>query len=315
MRRSEIKFGKRLVQFPVLMSVGLLLVTAILATVGKAQQKDQKTFSTAEEASQAIYAAAKTNDEKAVLEIFGVGGKQILSSGDIVEDEDSRSTFVQAYEEMHRLVNEPDGTVTLYVGAKNWPTPVPLVHKGDRWYFDTEAGAREILFRRIGRNEVEAIHICRALAAAEKEFFQQRHEYAQKIFSEEGRQDGLYWQVANGEQESPIGPLIAQAVKEGYSKSAQGAPTPYRGYLFHILAAQGKNASGGAKSYITGGTMTGGFAFVAYPAEYRSSGVKTFVVSANGVVFEKDLGKDTKAAAESMTMFNPDSTWQRTEDE
>jgi len=315
MRRSETKFGKRLVQFPTLMRVGLLLVTAILSTIGKAQEEDKKTFSTAEEASQAIYAAAKTNDQKALLEIFGTGGKQILSSGDKVEDEESRTTFVQAYEEMHRLVNEPDGTVTLYVGAKNWPAPVPLVHKGDVWYFDTEAGSREILFRRIGRNEVAAIHVCRALAAAEKEFFQHRHEYAQKIFSDEGRQDGLYWQVATGEPESPIGPLVAKAVKEGYTKNPQGTPTPYRGYLFHILTAQGKNASGGAKSYITGGKMTGGFAFVAYPAEYRSSGVKTFVVSGNGVVFEKDLGKDTKAAAESMTLFNPDSTWQRIEDE
>ena len=212
MRRSETKFGKRLVQFPTLMRVGLLLVTAILSTIGKAQEEDKKTFSTAEEASQAIYAAAKTNDQKALLEIFGTGGKQILSSGDKFEDEESRTTFVQAYEEMHRLVNEPDGTVTLYVGAKNWPAPVPLVHKGDVWYFDTEAGSREILFRRIGRNEVAAIHVCRALAAAEKEFFQHRHEYAQKIFSDEGRQDGLYWQVATGEPESPIGPLVAKAV-------------------------------------------------------------------------------------------------------
>ena len=210
-------------------------------------------------------------------------------------------------------MKEPDGTVTLYVGARNWPVPIPIVNKGDVWYFDTQAGLQEILFRRIGRNEVSAVQVCRELASAEEEFFQQRHEYAQKIFSDKGQQNGLYWQVAESQPESPIGPLVAQAVTEGYSKGARGVPVPYRGYYFHILTSQGKDAPGGAKSYIAGGKMNGGFAFVAYPAEYRSSGVKTFIVRTGGVLFEKDLGKNTKAIATSMTRFDPDSTWRKTE--
>jgi hypothetical protein len=250
-----------------------------------------------------------------LIEIFGPSGKQIIYSGDQVEDAESRANFLQGYDEMHRLVKEPDGTVTLYIGAKNWPAPIPIVNKSDVWYFDTQAGLQEILFRRIGRNEISAIQICQELAAAEKEFLQQRHEYAQKIFSDEGRQNGLYWQVAEGQPGSPIGPLVGQAVTEGYVKDPRGAPVPYRGYYFRALTGQGKHVPGGAKSYIGRGKMTGGFAFVAYPAEYRSSGVKTFLISADGVVVEKDLGRNTKAIARSMKQFNPDSTWQKTEEE
>lgn len=315
MGRSEMKVEKRLVQFRILMMVSLFFTSAMLANSGMAQDKAEKTFITPEEASQALYRAVKSDDEKSLLEIFGAGGKQILYSGDTVEDEENRATFLNGYEEMHRLVDEPDGTITLYIGAKNWPLPIPLARKGDLWYFDTEAGLQEILFRRIGRNEISAIHVCRALAAAEREFLQQRHEYAQKIFSDEGQQNGLYWQAADGQPESPIGPLVAQAVTEGYAVSPQGMPIPYRGYLFHILTAQGKNAAGGAKGFIRGGKMTRGFAVVAYPAEYRSSGVKTFLVSTDGVVLEKDLGRDTETIAKSMTQFNPDSGWQRTEDD
>lgn len=314
MRRAKLNFEKHLDRFRILVTVVLLLTTGILANRGVAQARGQKTFSTPEEASQALYTAAKNKDEKVLLEIFGPDGKQIISSGDEAEDAESRTTFLQAYEEMHRFVKEPDDTVTLYIGARNWPVPVPIVNKSGVWYFDAEAGLQEILFRRIGRNEISAIHVCRALAAAEKEFLQQRHEYAQKIFSDEGQQNGLYWQVAEGQPESPIGPLVAQAVTEGYAKNARGTEVPYRGYFFHILTSQGKNAPGGGKSYITDGTMTGGFAFAAFPAEYRSSGVKTFLVSTDGVVFEKDLGKNTEAIATSMKEFNPDSTWQQAEE-
>jgi Protein of unknown function (DUF2950) len=316
MGRGELNFQKCVVQFRMLMTVELLLATAIFANTGVAQErKGEKTFATPDEASEALYAAAKSHDERMLLEIFGTGGKQILHSGDDAEDTDSRATFLKEYEEMHRLVQEPDGSVVLYIGAKNWPVPIPLVNHGNLWRFDTEAGLQEILFRRIGRNETSAIQVCRALAAAEKEFAQERHEYAQKIFSDEGRKNGLYWEVADGQPESPIGPLVAQAVTEGYARNPRGKPTPYRGYFFHILKAQGKNAPGGAKSYLAGDKMNGGFAFVAYPAEYRSSGVKTFLVSADGVVFEKDLGANTETIASSMTRFNPDSTWHRTDDD
>ena len=174
---------------------------------------------------------------------------------------------------------------------------------------------QEILFRRIGRNEMSAIHVCRALVAAEKEFSQERHEYAHKIFSDAGQKNGLYWEVAEGQPESPIGPLVVQAVTEGYVRNPTGTPTPYHGYFFHILRAQGKKDPGSAKSYLAGDKMNGGFAFVAYPAEYRSSGVKTFLVSTDGVVLEKDLGANTENIATSMKSFNPDPTWHRTEDD
>jgi hypothetical protein len=184
--------------------------------------------------------------------------------------------------------------------------------KGDSWYFDTDAGKKEILFRRIGRNEMSTIRVCQELVVAEKEYYSTQHnEYAQKIFSDEGLRNGLYWKAADGEPQSPIGPLVASAVAEGYAKSRDGGPTPYRGYYYYILTRQGKNGPGGAKSYIVNGKMTGGFAFVAYPAEYRSSGVMTFVVNEDGVVYQKDLGKKTGVLAKAMKEYNPDSSWQK----
>jgi len=217
---------------------------------------------------------------------------------------------------MHRLFREPDGTVTLYIGAENWPTPIPLENKGNVWYFDTDAAKKEILFRRIGRNEMSTIVVCRQLAAAQKEYYASHNEeYAQKIFSDEGQHDGLYWKAADGEPKSPIGPLVASAVAEGYPKDQGGPPTPFRGYFYHVLTRQGKAAPGGAKNYIVNGKMTAGFAFVAYPAEYRSSGVMTFIVGADGVVYQKDLGKKTEAHAKSWTEYNPDSSWQKVEEQ
>jgi Protein of unknown function (DUF2950) len=291
-----------------------VLVLGSFAAGVQAQQKGQKTFSSPEEASQALYTAAKNNDEKVLLELFGPDGKQVVSSGDEAEDTRNRAHFAVRYEEMNRLVKEPDGTVTLYIGAHNWPYPIPLRNKGNVWYFDTEAGRREILFRRIGFNEESAIRICQELAAAQKEYYaQQNNEYALKIFSDEGKKDGLYWKAAEGETQSPIGPLVAWANEN--AKSRGGEPAPYRGYYFHILTAQGKDSPGGAKSYLVNGKMTGGFAFVAYPAEYRSSGVMTFLVGMDGVVYEKDLGKKTDTSAKSMTEFNPGSGWHKTEEE
>lgn len=281
------------------------------ATLAVAQQQGQKTFSSPSEASDALFTATQNNDSRAMLDILGPTGKQLVSSGDETEDTNSRANFVKKYQEMHRLVKEPDGTVTLYIGAQNWPTPIPIVNKGSIWYFDTDAGKQEILYRRIGRNEMSAIRVCQELVAAQKEYYASHGEYAQKIHSDEGQHNGLYWPAASGEPQSPVGPLVAQAVDEGNSKTQ---PTPYRGYFYHILIRQGKNASGGAKKYIASGKMTGGFAFVADPAEYRSSGVMTFIVNQDGVVYEKDLGDKTEATAKSMKEFNPNSGWQKTED-
>jgi hypothetical protein len=256
-----------------------------------AQQPGQKVFASAEDASNALVAAAENNDEKSMINLLGSDGKEIVSSGDDTEDARNRANFVLAYREMHRLVVEPDGTTTLYVGAKNWPTPIPLVHKGRAWYFDTDAGKKEVLYRRIGRNELSTIRVCQELVAAEKD----------------------YHRTAAGDPQSPIGPLVASAVAEGYSNGKEMEQTPYRGYFFHILTEQGEHAPGGAKSYIVDGKMTGGFAFVAYPAKYRSSGVMTFIVASDGIVFQKDLGKGTGVAAKAMKRFDPDASWTKAE--
>ena len=295
------------------MAAAAILLTGLFVSQSLAQQGGQKTFASPTEATKALYAAAKNNDEKAMLDLLGPDGKEIISSGDGAEDAHSRAEFVKRYEEMNRLVKEPDGSVTLYIGAHNWPCPIPLVNQKNVWYFDTAAGKKEILFRRIGRNEVSAIHVCRELAEAQKEYYSQRHnEYARRIYSAEGEHDGLYWKTAENEPQSPIGPLVAQAANGDETKSRGAQPVPFRGYYFHILTRQGKNAPGGARLYLVDGKMTG-FAFVAFPAVYRSSGVKTFLVSEDGVVYEKDLGKKTETVAMSLYEFNPDSSWQKSE--
>jgi hypothetical protein len=314
MRRTKLDFqysrSCSLIRFA---TVAVILTGGILAS-SVAQEKGQKTFSSAEDASHALVTAIQSNNEKALLEILGPDAKQIISSGDKTEDKNYRANFARKYEEMHRLVTEPDGTTTLYIGAKNWPTPIPLVNKRGSWYFDTDAGKQEILYRRVGENEMSAIRVCLELGAAEKEYYSTQHnEYARNIISDAGQHNGLYWKAAEGEPQSPIGPLVASAVAEGYAPSRDSAPTPYRGYYYHILTAQGKNAPGGAKSYIANGKMTEGFAFVAYPAEYRSSGVMTYIVSVDGVVYQKDLGKKTGIVARAMKTFDPVSRWQKVE--
>jgi hypothetical protein len=316
MRRTSLNLDKHhWVNLPKLAAVAILL-SGCFPTRSMAQQPGQKTFSSPEDASHALVTAAQGNDEKTMLDILGPDGKQIVSSGDETEDTNNRANFVGKYQEMHRLVKEPDGTTTLYIGAENWPTPIPLVNHGNSWYFDTDAGKKEILYRRIGQNEISTIRICQELVAAQKEYYAAQHsEYAQAIFSDEGQHNGLYWKAADGESQSPIGPLVAAAVAEGYAKGKAGAPTPYQGYYFHILTRQGKDRSSGARSYIVNGKMTEGFAFVAYPAEYRSSGVMTFIVNQEGVVYEKDLGKKTDALARSMKEYNPNSSWQEAEEQ
>jgi hypothetical protein len=316
MRRAKLNFDRiHWANLPKLAVVAILLTVCFPAR-SMAQQPGQKTFSSAEEASNALFTAAQSNDQKTMLEILGPAGKQIVSSGDDAQDAENRANFARRYQEMHRLVKEPDGTTVLYIGAKNWPYPIPLVNKGSLWYLDTEAGKKEILYRRIGRNELSAIRVCQELVAAQKEYSAQHGgEYAQKIFSDEGQHNGLYWKAAEGEPQSPIGPLVAWAVAEDYAKSRGAAPTPYRGYYFHILTRQGKSAPGGAKSYLVNGKMTDGFAFVAYPAEYRSSGVMTFIVNQDGVVYERDLGKKTEVLAKALKEYDPNSTWRKTEEQ
>ena len=183
-----------------------------------------------------------------MLEILGSDEKQIVSSGDETEDARSRANFVQRYQQMHRLMKEPDGTTRLYIGADNWPTPIPLVNNSSSWYFDTEVGRKEILYRRIGRNEISTISVCHELVAAQKEYYSMQHdEYAQEIFNDEGQRNGLYWKAADGEPQSPVGPLVASAFAKGYAESRDSSPTPYRGYYYHILTRQGKNGPAAQK--------------------------------------------------------------------
>ena len=274
----------------------------------------QKVFSSPAQASGGLFTAAQHNDEQAMLDILGPDGRKIVSSGDATEDADARANFVRRYQQMHRLMKEPDGTTTLYVGARNWPMPIPLVGSGTAWHFDTEAAKKEILYRRVGENELSTIRICQELAAADKEYHAaQGGHYADRFFSGEGRHDGLYWKTTAGQPQSPNGPLVAAAAAQGY-ENHPGTRTPYHGYYYRILTGQGKSAPGGAKSYLVDGKMSAGFAFLAYPAQYRSSGVMSFVVGEDGAVYEKDLGRNSAAVAKAMQEYDPDSSWHRSED-
>lgn len=307
--------GKRFARFAMTAVLALSFGSSITPTF--AQQPGQQTFASAQDAGHALFVAMQSQDENAPLSVLGPGAKEVLSSGDPTQDGDARAGFVVRYQAMHRFVREADGSQTLLVGAENWPFPIPLVNNHGKWYFDTDAGKDEILFRRIGQNELSAQDALQQLIEAQKEYFARPpaglpKQFAQKLVSEEGRHDGLYWHGAYDEFYSPVSALIAYAYGTS-SKSQVGDPVPYNGYFFRILTSQGPHASGGAKSYIADGLMTGGFAFIAYPAEYRSSGVMTFIVDESGTIYEKDLGPDTAKTAATITAYDPDSSWHQAE--
>ncbi|HUL23614.1 MAG TPA: DUF2950 domain-containing protein [Thermodesulfobacteriota bacterium] len=280
----------------------------------------QKTFKSPEEAGKSLMDAVKSNDTKELLAIFGPAGKELISSGDEVADKAGRERFIQDYEEMNKLEKETDKKVTLVVGDREWPFPIPIVKKGETWVFDTMAGKEELLNRRIGRNELNTIQTCLAYVDAQREYAMKDRdnnkllEYARKFWSTPGKKDGLYWETKEGEAESPFGAVAAQAVQEGYKPKNPGdKPSPYHGYYYKILKAQGKNAEGGAYDYVINGKMIGGFALVAYPAEHGASGVMTFIVNHDGVVYQKDLGKETGKIAKAMAKYDPDKTWKKVE--
>lgn len=311
LENSYLRNSSRLAAF-----TAALLLAGMFPARSLGQEKGQKTYPTAEAAANALFTAMDSNDEAVMLEVLGQDAKAMVSSGNEMEDSEHRANFCRRYLELHRLVNEPDGTTTLYIGAENWPTPVPLVEKSGKWYFDTEAAKEEILFRRIGHNEMSAIRVCQELVDAQKEYAGQRNNvYAAKISSDAGQKDGLYWPVSDGQPESPIGPLVAEAsVSEGSTSSQSSGPIPFHGYFFRVLTRQGKSAPGGAADYVVNGKMTAGFAFLAYPAEYRESGVMTFIVGQNGVVYQKDLGEKTAEHAKAVKEYDPDSSWQKAEE-
>jgi hypothetical protein len=307
---------------------GFAIIVAALMVVGFYQmgmaadvkQVKQKSFQAPEEAAKALFEALRAGDTKELLAIFGPAGKEVISSGDEVADKAARERFVKSYEAMNKLEKETDKKVTLVVGTHDWPFPVPIVKKGETWVFDTMAGKEELLNRRIGRNELNTIKVCLAYVDAQREYALKDRdsdnllEYAQKFWSTKGKKNGLYWEAKEGEEQSPMGNLAAQAVKEGYTPRKPGEkPQPYHGYYYKILKAQGKNAPGGAYDYMVKGSMIGGFALVAYPAEYGTSGIMTFVVNHDGAVFEKDLGNETGKVASAMTKYDPDKSWKKAE--
>jgi len=281
------------------------------------QDSQVKSFPTYRAAADAFVSAVKAKDDAALKEILGAQAQDLLSSGDAVADENGRVGFLKGYEKAHAFVHDSPDSVTLTIGTTAWPLPFPIVKADGAWHFDALKGAQELAYRRIGENELAAIKVCRALRDAQKVYAETGHDgdppgaYAQRIVSSPGKQNGLYWETKEGEEESPAGSLIADATSEGYDIQQGKKPVPFYGYYYRVLKSQGEHAIGGAKDYIKDGKMTGGFAIVAWPAEYGvgGSGVMTFVIGRSGQVYQKDLGQDTAAAVKAMTAYDPDSSW------
>ena len=294
--------------------VATVILVAGLCQALVAAEVTQKGFKSPEEAVKALVEAVKGDNTKELMAIFGPVSKELIFSGDTVADKTGRGRFTKAYEEKHKIVNEGGRKAILVVGKNEWPLPIPLVKEGEQWFFNTQVGKGEILNRRIGKNELNAIKVCLAYVDAQGEYAlkdrdgDKVREYAQRFVSTPGKHDGLYWQAKEGEVPSPMGPLAAKAADEGYTRINLA---PYHGYYYKILKAQGGHAPGGAYSYVVNGKMFGGFALVACPAEYGNSGVMTFVANQDGVVYQKDLGKGTEKIVGAMTRYNPDQTWQK----
>ncbi len=298
---------------------GLLLWVA-MGDPARASDKMQKTFASPQTAAEALVEAMRSDKTDDLIMILGPQSRDLVSSGDPVADKDAEEKFIAAYGEMNKIVSEGKSKALLVLGTDAWPFAVPLVKSGGAWRFDGAAGREEILDRRIGRNELNAIEVCRTYVQAQNEYARRDRlasgfqEYAQKFQSSPGKHDGLYWLAGPNEEESPLGPVVASARAEGYDPAAAASGTgrqPFHGYLYKILTRQGKAAPGGAHDYVVKDHMIGGFALVAFPARYGDSGIMTFIVSHDGVVYQNNLGPDTSAVANRMTEFNPDQGWEK----
>lgn len=294
-------------------ALSLIVTFAFANSVSTASQ--QKTFSSCQEAVDAFVKALKENNTEQLMSIFGPDSNDLVYSGDEVADRLRRDKFLKAYEKQHKIEAEGDKMVII-VGPNDWPFPIPIIKQDGYFVFDTNSGEDEILNRRIGQNELYTIQTMLAIVDAEREYAMKIQdsngirEYAQKFMSDPNRKNGLYWETKEGEKPSPLGPLVAKAKNEGYlTQKTSEEPQPYYGYFYRILTAQGENADGGAFDYIVEGKMIGGFAVIAYPAEYGSSGIMTFIVNYDGVVYQKDLGEDTEKEAQAVKLFDPDKTW------
>ncbi len=298
----------------ILVALVLCLVSCNKSEKPAATEAAQKTFASPDDAAKSLQEAAKAGNHDTLIAIFGPGSQDVIFSGDAAQDKTSLENFTAAYATMNRWRKQTDGSEVLYLGADNNPFPIPLKkNSAGQWYFDTTAGKDEILSRRIGDNELAAMEVIAAMADAQAEYFSQQHDgvkqYAQKFMSDEGKQNGLYWKSPEGRPKSPLGPLAAYAAAtEGFTPEAN-KQQPFHGYFYRILTKQGADAKGGAKNYVVNGKMTGGFAFVAYPEKYGDTGIMTLIVDQSGIVYEKNLGKETIELAKAMTEFNPDKTW------
>jgi hypothetical protein len=295
-------------------------VLALLFGVSSASAQEHRGFASAEEAVTAMVAVLEREDRAELGPILGPGSEGVVDSGDAVADAEALADFLERYKAKHTLVADGDTKMVLQVGENDWPLPIPLVEREGKWYFDGAAGAEEIVYRRVGRNELGAIAVCRGFVDAQTEYASQGHDgnepgiYAAKLMSDPQQQNGLYWPTAEGEPLSPAGPAVADAAEEGY-RALKGKRTAYHGYYYRMLFAQGTNAGGGAMEYFADGLLTQGVALLAWPAEYGVSGVKSFMINHDGVVYEKDLGEETGTAAESIQLFDPDSSWSIVEPE
>lgn len=293
------------------------LIASMFSFATTSTASAEQSFKTADAAVDALVSAARSNDRKALMEILGRGSSDIVSSGDPVADTASYQRFVSAYDAKHQLSMEGDNKAIMIIGQEDYPFPIPIVRENGTWRFDTDAGREEIIYRRIGANELDTIQTSLAYVDAQNDYAEKdrtgagKGVYAQHMVSSPGKKDGLYWPDVQGEDQSPLGELAAEAAKQGYRVGA--GRIPYHGYYYKILTKQGAAAPGGELDYVVNGKMIGGFALVAYPAQYRNSGVMTFIVNHNGQVYQKDLGPHTTAIAEKMTSFNPDKTWEKTE--
>lgn len=316
--KSLISWKTSSVVFALLLTAGLALGVEPAKKEAAPQQTTQKGFDTAQQAADALIPAAEAFDVSALKEILGPGSEDLVTSQDPVQDKNRATEFVAKAREKHSVevdAKNPN-SATLLIGNEDWPLPIPIVKRNGKWYFDTKAGREEILLRRIGMNELDALEICRGFVEAQQEYAAEKHDnatvnqYAQKIISTPGNQDGLAWKNADGTWGGPVGEEVAKALEQGYSDKTQ----PYHGYYFKVLKGQGPAAPMGEMDFMVGGAMIGGFALVAAPAEYKVTGVQTFMVSHAGDVYEKDLGPDTLTAFKSMERFNPDKTWKITDD-
>ena len=322
--KSKLMFANKSFVTAALILVGLcclspMAITAQAQPASKSATAAQKGFDTPQQAADALIKAAGDFNVPELLAILGPDGKDVVESTDQVEDKNNAQAFAKeaAAKSSVQLAKSNPNRASIIVGEEEWPLPIPLVKKNGKWYFNAKEGRQEILFRRIGENELNAITVCRGYVSAQKEYASDIHDdsgvnqYAQKIFSTPGKQDGLFWKNADGTPDGPIGDAVAKALEEGYTVGKGG----FHGYYFKILKGQGPAAPNGAINYVIEGIMIGGFALVAVPAEYRVTGVKTFIVNYDGVVYQKDLGPDSLKIVKEMELYNPDKTWQPTDDQ